>query len=209
MPPKYKKDDYVKVLATAFDNEKRDKAGRNFSEDWLHQGNGIWCYGTISRVYVKRGRQPQKYSIKYDGGQSMAALEGQIEPANEDDEEDADGEENARDEMYDSDRDSDNQSTDSYETDNIGWEDRVRETELTDESEGECEGEEKERGDTIDMGETVVCGADDDPQRRKQEYNWNCWLLLWLILFWPAASCFLNGNTRMMTRVFFGNLFVT
>jgi hypothetical protein len=95
----------------------------------------------------------------------MPALEGQIEPANEDDEEDADGEENARDEMYDSDRDSDNQSTDSYEADNIGWEDRVRETELTDESEGECEGEEKERGDTIDMGETVVCGADDDPQR--------------------------------------------
>jgi hypothetical protein len=165
MPPKYKKDDYVKVLATAFDNEERDKAGRNFSEDWLHQGNGIWCYGTISRVYVKRGRQPQKYSIKYDGGQSMPALEGQIEPANEDDEEDADGEDNARDEMYESDRDSDNQSTDSYEDDNIGWADRVRETELTDESDGECEGEEKERGDTVDMGETVVCGADNDPQR--------------------------------------------
>ena len=95
----------------------------------------------------------------------MAALEGQIEPANEDDDEDADGEENARDEMYDSDRDSDNQSTDSYEADNIGWEDRVRETELTDESEDECEGEEKERGDTVDLGETVVCGSDDDPQR--------------------------------------------
>jgi len=41
----------------------------------------------------------------------------------------------------------------------------VRETELTDESDGECEGEEKERGDTVEMGETVVCGADDDPQR--------------------------------------------
>jgi hypothetical protein len=143
MPPKYNKNDYVKVLATAFDNDKRDKAGRNFSEDWVHQGNGIWCYGTISRVYVKRGRQPQKYSIKYDGGQSMPALEGQIEPANEDDEADAVGEENERDGMYESDRDSDNQSTDSYEADNIGWEDRVRETDVTDES---CHIRKKEKG---------------------------------------------------------------
>ncbi len=83
----------------------------------------------------------------------MAALEGQIEPANEDDEADADAEENARDEMYTSDRDSDNQSTDSFETDNIGWKDRVRETDLTDKSEGECEGEEEERGVTVDIGE--------------------------------------------------------
>ncbi len=95
----------------------------------------------------------------------MPALEGQIEPANEDDEADAVGEENERDGMYESDRDSDNQSTDSFETDNIGWEDRVRETDVTDESEGECEGEEEERGVTVDIGKTVVCGADNDPQR--------------------------------------------
>ncbi len=41
----------------------------------------------------------------------------------------------------------------------------MRETELTDESESECKGEEKERGESVDLGETVVCRSDDDPQR--------------------------------------------
>jgi hypothetical protein len=117
MPPKYRKNYYVKVLATAFDNQNVDKAGRNFSKGWLAEGNDRWCQGNISRVYVKKERQPQKYGIKFDGGQTMPALEEQIEPANEDgDDEDLEGEEKERDEMYSSDRDSDNESTDHDET---------------------------------------------------------------------------------------------
>ncbi len=117
--PKYKKNDYVKVLATAFDNQNVDKSGRNFSTGWLAEGNGRWCQVTISRVYVKKGRQPQKYGIKFDGGHTMPALEEQIEPANEDgDDEDLEGEEKERDEMYSSDRDSDNESTD-YDERNV------------------------------------------------------------------------------------------
>ena len=85
MPPKFNKSDYVKVLATRFYSENiRDRSGRLFSEQWAHEGNGIWCFGTVSRVYVKKGRQPQKYSIRYDGGQTMTSTEDQIEPANED-----------------------------------------------------------------------------------------------------------------------------
>jgi hypothetical protein len=70
MAPKFSKGERVRVLATTFDNENRDNAGMNFSERWLADGHGTWCYGTICRVYVKKGRMPQKYSVKYDiGGQ--------------------------------------------------------------------------------------------------------------------------------------------
>ena len=79
MAPKFSKGERVRVLATKFDNEKRDNAGMNFSERWLADGNGTWCYGTISRVYVKKGRMPQKYSIKYDIGGTMACEEQHIE----------------------------------------------------------------------------------------------------------------------------------
>jgi glycosyltransferase involved in cell wall biosynthesis len=38
MPPKYNKNDYVKVLATHFDNRNVDRAGRNFSKQWRDEG---------------------------------------------------------------------------------------------------------------------------------------------------------------------------
>jgi hypothetical protein len=58
----------------------------NFSERWAADDNGLWCYGTF-RVCAKKGRPPQKYSIKYDGGgQTVTSVEDTIEPANEDDE---------------------------------------------------------------------------------------------------------------------------
>ncbi len=68
MAPQFSKGQRVKVAATKFDNENRDNEGMNFSERWLADGNGVWCYGTISRVYVKKGRNPQRYSVKYDTG---------------------------------------------------------------------------------------------------------------------------------------------
>jgi hypothetical protein len=51
----------VRVCAKIFDGE-RDEEGRLFSEKWEQDGNGEWCYGTISHVYRKKGRQPQNYS---------------------------------------------------------------------------------------------------------------------------------------------------
>ncbi len=149
MPPKYNKNDYVKVLAIHFDNRNADKAGRNFTKQWLDEGNGRWCHGTISRVYVKKGRQAQKYGIKFDGGQTMAALEEQIEPANED-EEDKEEEEKERDEMYSSDRDTDNASTDHDEENIInGTREDVRDGEVTDEDEGVASGEEAEKDNAV------------------------------------------------------------
>jgi hypothetical protein len=80
MSPKFKKGDRVKVKATLFDNEKKkDREGRVFSKQWLDEGNGEWCHGSVSHIYVKKGRQPQKYKVKYDGGQTMTSLEEQME----------------------------------------------------------------------------------------------------------------------------------
>ena len=79
MPPKFSKGDRVRLKATLFDNGKKDRNGLLFSEKWLADGNGEWCYGDVTHVYVKKGRQPQKYRVKYDGGQTMTSLEEQME----------------------------------------------------------------------------------------------------------------------------------
>ncbi len=58
----------------------------------MDEGNGEWCHGSVSHVYVKKGRQPQKYKVKYDGGQTMTSLEDQMEVSVLD-EEDSEGSE--------------------------------------------------------------------------------------------------------------------
>jgi hypothetical protein len=161
MPPKYRKKDYVKVLAIKFDNDERDKSGMNFSERWAADyGNGLWCYGTMSRVYVKKRGQPQKYSIKYDGGQSMARIEDQIEPANEeeDDEEANDGDKEP-------DRGSGNQSTDSEGQTFQPQEDK----DVTDDDLGSVNEDDDQNcwmdGNCVQIGESVECGDGDDPKQ--------------------------------------------
>ena len=52
MAPKFGKQNRVRVLATRFDNEEAEEGEQKFSEKWAADGNGIWCYGTITRVYV-------------------------------------------------------------------------------------------------------------------------------------------------------------
>ena len=104
MAPKFSKGERVRVEATKFDNDKRDNAGMNFSERWLADGNGTWCYGTISRVYVKKGRMPQQYSVKYDIGGTMACEEQHIESAGI---EETDSEDNDEGQEVDEDNDED------------------------------------------------------------------------------------------------------
>jgi hypothetical protein len=96
MPPKYSKGDRVRLKATLFDDEKKkDREGRLFSKQ-SDEGNGEWCHGSVTHVYAKKGRQAQKYRVKYDGGQTMTSLEEQIEAGTleeEDSEESSDGNE--------------------------------------------------------------------------------------------------------------------
>ena len=77
---KFKKGDFVRVHAKKFDGE-RDEEGRLFSEKWDQDGNGEWCYGSITHVYSKKGRQPQNYRVKYDEGTVMQCIEDHIETA--------------------------------------------------------------------------------------------------------------------------------
>jgi hypothetical protein len=69
MPSKFAKGDEVRVHATKFDGEgETDELGLKWSERWLRDGNGEWCYGKISFVFKKKIRMPQKYRIKYHEG---------------------------------------------------------------------------------------------------------------------------------------------
>ena len=115
MAPTFNKGDRVRLKATLFDNGKRDRNGLLFSEDWLAKGNGEWCYGTVSFVYVKKGRQAQKYRMKYDGGQTMTSMEEQMELAGV--EEENSDESSAVDDMEGSDYEASDGSTVELERD--------------------------------------------------------------------------------------------
>jgi hypothetical protein len=67
---KFKKGDLVQVHAKEFDGE-RDEENRLWSEKWAANGHGEWCYGQISHIYVRKGREAQKYRIKYDEGKRI------------------------------------------------------------------------------------------------------------------------------------------
>jgi hypothetical protein len=163
MAPKFAKTDRVRVYATRFDKEEVEEGEQKFSEKWAADGNGIWCYGTITRVYVKKSRQPQEYMIRYDNGESMRGMEEHIEMARDDGESDNDSEE-AKDNM---DRDSDDASTDMELDDEVRAQQQDNDTELTDDEAGEvAEGEEDEMGVELEVGETVTKGDAEDPKKK-------------------------------------------
>jgi hypothetical protein len=95
---KFKKDDLVRVHATRFNapNGGKDKNGRTFAENWAKEGNGEWCYGRVSFVYKRKGRQAQKYRIHYDERTTMESLEDHMEAAPEGEE---DGEDDSTDDI--------------------------------------------------------------------------------------------------------------
>ena len=79
MPPKFAKKDRVRVLAIRFDKDEVEDGEQKFSEKWAADGHGIWCYGMIAHVYVKKARNAQEYNIRYDNGESMRGVEKHIE----------------------------------------------------------------------------------------------------------------------------------
>jgi hypothetical protein len=108
MPTKFAKGDDICVHASKFDGEgETDELGLKFSERWLRDGNGEWCYGKISFVFKKKTRMPQKYRIKYHEGTVMESLEADIEMAPEEETEAKDSSEDREDRqaLHDADRD--------------------------------------------------------------------------------------------------------
>ena len=165
MAPKFKKGDRVKAYATRFDKADTDleEGEELFSAKWAADGNGIWCYGAVTRVYVKKGRHPQEYMIRYDNGESMRGMEEHLVAAEDDGESEIASEEE-RDNM---DRDSNNCSTDLELDANIRAQRQDNDREVTDDEAGEvAEGEEAEMGVVTDIGETVIKGKDDDPNKK-------------------------------------------
>ena len=164
MAPKFAKKDRVKVLATRFDKDEVEDGEQKFSEKWAADGNGIWCYGVIAHVYVKKARKAQEYNIRYDNGESMKGVEEHLEVAEDDSDSSEDDREERKENMLDEEN-SDDVSTDFEGT-------TVRETiekdgEVTDDEEGEVqEGLEDEMGQEIDIGETITKGAEDDPNKK-------------------------------------------
>ncbi len=86
MAPKFAKGERVKAYATRFDkpDTELEEGEQSFSAKWAADGNGIWCHGAVSRVYVKKGRKAQEYMIRYDNGESMRGVEEHLEAAEAD-----------------------------------------------------------------------------------------------------------------------------
>ena len=167
MPPKFAKKDRVKVLATRFDKEEVEEGEQKFSEKWAADGHGIWCYGQIAHVYVRKTRKPQEYNIRYDNGESMRGVEEHLEIAEEDSDESEDDREVRRDNMLDE-EDSDDVSTD-HEGVTLREAPPERDSELTDDEAGEVEeGKEEEIGEDWVMGATVTTGGEDDPNKKNR-----------------------------------------
>ena len=163
MAPKFAKGDRVRVYATRFDKDEVEEGEQRFSESWAAEGNGIWCYGSVSRVYVKKGRKEQEYMIRYDNGESMRGVEEHLEPAQDDGESD-DASEEEKDNM---DRDSDTASTDMEEDAVVRAQRQDTDNAVTDDEAGEvAEGDDDDMGVEIEMGGTVTKGSDEDPKQK-------------------------------------------
>jgi hypothetical protein len=60
--------DRVKSSAVLFDQGTEDENGLTFSQRQLGKGLGAFCFGVVSFVYRQRGREIQKYRVRWDDG---------------------------------------------------------------------------------------------------------------------------------------------
>ncbi len=114
---------------------------------------------------MKKGRNPQRYSVKYDTGGTMACEEEHIEIAGIEESDSGDLEHQ---DIGGAESDPENEDCD---TDNEADEggvvhERDQDNEDTDESEGEKDGDtdrDWREVEIIEIGETAWCGKEDDP----------------------------------------------
>jgi hypothetical protein len=61
--------DRVKSSVVLYDQGTEDENGLTFSQRQLGKGRlGAFCFGTVSFVYRKRGREVQRYRVRWDDG---------------------------------------------------------------------------------------------------------------------------------------------
>ena len=71
--------DRVKSRATLYDAGTADADGLTFSQKQLGKGLGAFCFGNVSHVYRKVGRQAQKYRVKWDDSTVSQVLHEHLE----------------------------------------------------------------------------------------------------------------------------------
>ena len=71
--------DRVKSRATLYDEGTEDENGLRFSQRQLAKGLGAFCFGAVTHVYHKVGRQSQKYRVKWDDGSTSQVLNEHLE----------------------------------------------------------------------------------------------------------------------------------
>ena len=176
---KFAKGDQVRVRSTLFDGAgERDELGLTFSEKWLRDGNGEWCYGKISFVYKKRSREPQKYRILYHEGSSMESLEGDIEMApdnvDETDSDDTAEEVGLTVDEREEEGDDDRHPYDIHEDDDLVAAQAFEDAEIEGDDEGNVELESEEDEDPR-ADETVTVGGVQYGlgSKRKRENGWD------------------------------------
>jgi hypothetical protein len=69
----------VKSRATSYDAGTEDENGLTFSQRQLGKGLGAFCFGLVTHVYRKVGRQSQKYRVKWDDGSISQVLHEHVE----------------------------------------------------------------------------------------------------------------------------------
>ena len=68
--------DRVKSSAVLYDQGTEVENGLTFSQRQLGKGLGAFCFGIVSFVYRKKGREVQRYRVKWDDG-SISQVEHQ------------------------------------------------------------------------------------------------------------------------------------
>jgi len=71
--------DRVKSRANLYDEGTEDENGLRFSQRQLAKGLGSFCFGAVTHVYRKTGRQPQKYRVRWDDGSISQVLHEHVE----------------------------------------------------------------------------------------------------------------------------------
>ena len=71
--------DRVKSRATLYDVGTEDEDGLTFSQRQLGKGLGAFCFGEVTHVYRKLGRQSQKDRMKWDNGEVSPVLHEHLE----------------------------------------------------------------------------------------------------------------------------------
>ena len=87
----FEKGGRVQSKSNLFDKGTEDENGLTFSQRQLSLGNGEYCFGNITWKFARRGRNVQRYRVKWDDGSITQVETSHIEPVSVSGDADGDG----------------------------------------------------------------------------------------------------------------------